>query len=78
MRLPPVLVYTRVVAGLHINHCRSSVGTPREAPPLRHSARERANRATDVPMGFAVATRLGNVDATFRLREGRPDVRALS
>ena len=73
-----MLVYTHVVAGLHDNHGRSSVGTPREAHPLHRSARERAPRATDVPMGFAVATRLGNVDAAFRLREGRPDVRALS
>ena len=74
--LPPLLVYAPVVAGLHNSQGRSSVGTTREAPPLRHSARERATRATDAPMGFAVATRLGNVDATFRLREGRPDVRS--
>ena len=73
-----VLVCAPEVAGMHSNHGRGLVGTPRGGHPLRHSARERPPRAANFPMGFAVATRLGNVDAAFRLREGRPDVRALS
>ena len=67
LALTTVLLCATGVAGMHSNHGRELVGTPGAYTPYAIRRGKEQPGPANFPMGFAVATRLGNVDAAFRL-----------
>jgi len=65
--LTTVLLCTTEVAGMLYDHGRELVGTPGACTPYAIRRGKERPVPANFPMGLAVATRLGNVDAAFRL-----------